>query len=408
MTRWAAHGWLVFLTAIFAAGLIAVPAWADTLLLENGGKIEGQWLNREEQPLTRYVIRQANTTLILPLSQVREAIAQSPAEREYTRRAAVAGDTAEAQWQLAQWCRQAGLTRQRELHLARVIELDPNHAAARGALGFQFLKGQWVTREGFHRNEGYEYYRGKWRTPQEIEILESRSRTELAEKEWLTKLRRWRRELDSPDKAAAARASLLAVKDPLAVGPIDGVFSRERVRAVKYLYADMLVNIGTTAALKALVERALSDPDEEVFYYVVDRLAAVRPPHIEDPLIAALRDNNNVRVNRGAIALARLGEKSAISPLIDALVTTHTEIVRPGPLAGADTASFGSFGTFAKRGDDGPKLNIYYIHNQAVLDALTRLTGANFAFDKKAWRYWYAQERVAQEAGQPMVDARRD
>jgi hypothetical protein len=407
MTRWTAKTLPVLTAAVLAAALPAAPLWADIFLLENGGKIEGQWLNRDQRPPTNYIIRRSGTTLVLPLGQVKQAIAELPPQREYARRAAATEDTADAQWQLARWCRQAGLAKERELHLARAIELDPNHAPARAALGFQFLKGQWVTREGYRRDEGYEYYRGKWRMPQEIEILESRSRTELAEKDWLAKLRRWRRELDDRQKAPAARTALAAVKDPLAVGPIDGLFARERARPAKYLYADMLVNISTTAALRVLVERALSDPDEEVFYYCVDRLAALRPPRIGDPFITALKDNSNVRVNRGAIALARLGEKSAVSPLIDALETTHTEIVKPGPLAGADTAGFGSFGTFSKKGNDGPQLNIYHIRNQAVLDALTRLTGANFAFDKKAWRFWYAQERIAQEAGQPVVDGRR-
>lgn len=408
MVRWARYALPVVWAQLLASAAVPPPAArADVFWLENGGQIEGQWLNRDEQPPTRYVIRRAGMTLVLPLAQVREAVRQTPAEQEYARRAPAAEDTAAQQWELAEWCRRGSLLPQREAHLRRVIELDPNHAQARAALGFQFLQGAWITRADFQRNGGRELYKGKWRTPQEIEILENRSRTELAEKEWLKRLQRWRKELDDREKAKTAYAALTAIKDPLASGPIDALFSRERVRGVKSIYADALTNINTTASLRALAERALGDADEEVFYYCVDRLAAVRPPHIADPFVAALKDNRNVRVNRGAIALARLNEKSSISPLIDALETTHTEIVKPDPLAGADTTAFGSFGAYSKKGDDGPKLNIYHIQNQAVLDSLTKLTGVNFSFDKKAWRYWYAQEKIAQEAGQPVVDARR-
>jgi len=391
---------------MLVAGSMPSPAWADVFILENGGRLEAQWLNRDEQPLTKYIIRRGRTTLLLPLAQVREAIRQSPTEAEYARRAALAGTTAADQWELAEWCRQNSLAEQRKAHLARVIELDPNHTRARGALGYYFLKGEWTTRADFQRHEGYEFYRGKWRLPQEIEILESRSRSDLAEKEWLSKLRRWRRDLDAPDKAKAAFAALMAVKDPIAVGPIDAAFSHERVRSVKAIYADMLTHIKTPAAMKALVEHALNDPDEEVFYYCIDRLAEARPPHIGDPLIAALKDNSNPRVNRAATGLARLGDKSAISPLIDALITTHTEVVN-NPLAGATTTGFGTGGAFMQKGDDGPKLNVYHIQNQPVLDALTKLTSANFSFDKKAWRYWYAQEKVSLEASQPTIDVRR-
>ena len=394
--RWGAWGVLLTLLANLAA--------ADTFVLESGGQIEGQWLNRDEQPLTKYVVRQGGVTFTLPLAQVREAIRQTPAELEYARRAPATADTVEAQWELAEWCKKNVLARQREVHLRRIIELNPNHQQARFALGYQFQKGEWITRSDARRQEGYEFYRGKWRTPQEIEILENHSRSELAEKEWLGRLKRWRRDLDDRDKSKLAQTSLLAIKDPIAVAPLGDVFARERVRSVKVLYADVLAGIGNTEAAKVLVERALADADEEVFYYCVGRLAKLAPPHVGDPFIAALKDKNNAKVNRAATALARLDDKSAISPLIDALVTTHSQVVDHGENT---TAAFGTSGAAMQKGD-GLELQVYHVHNQPVLDALSKLTGADFGFNKQAWRYWHAQEKVAQEAGKPVADTRRD
>jgi PBS lyase HEAT-like repeat-containing protein len=386
------------------AAALAVPAAADTFILEHGGQIEGQWLNREEQPLTKYEVRTGGVTLTLPLGQVKEAIHQTPAELDYARRAPQTPDTVESQWELAEWCRKSSLARQREVHLRRVIELNPNHQQARFALGYQFHKGQWTTQANSRRQEGYELYRGKWRTPQEIEILESRSRNELAEKEWLARLKRWRRELDDRDKSRLAYDSLTAIKDPIAVGPIGEVFRRERARNVKAIYADVLAAIRTTEALKILVEQALGDPDEEVFYYCLGKLSQLTPPHIADPFIAALKDNNNVKVNRASIALGKLGDKSAISPLIDALVTTHTQVIDNGEYT---TTTFSSSGAAAAKGD-GLELKVFHIQNQPALDALSKLTGADFGFDQRAWRYWHAQEKIASEASKPSVDARRD
>src|SRR5438105_2321453 len=74
----------------FALTGLAHPLIADTFILEHGGQIEGQWLNREEQPLTKYEVRRDGITLTLPLAQVKEAIVQPPAELEYARRAPTA------------------------------------------------------------------------------------------------------------------------------------------------------------------------------------------------------------------------------------------------------------------------------------------------------------------------------
>ena len=74
-------------------------ARADVFRLESGGQVEGEWLNRAEQPLTRYLVRTADgVTLTLGVHQVKEAVRQSPAEVEYRRLAPAAADTIEGQW----------------------------------------------------------------------------------------------------------------------------------------------------------------------------------------------------------------------------------------------------------------------------------------------------------------------
>jgi hypothetical protein len=395
--------------AIITLFLVTSPAQlrADIFVLESGGRIEGEWLNRDEQPLTKYSIRTSGVTLNLPASAVRETIRQSPAESEYSKLAPAAADTVEGQWELAEWCRKNNLMRQREVHLRRVVELNPDHQQARFALGYQFLRGQWISRSDARRQEGYEFYRGKWRTPQEIEILESNSRSELAEKEWLGRLKRWRFELDQPDKSRLAYASLTAINDPIAARPIGEFFARERQRNVKAIYADVLARLATPDAIRILVERTLSDPDDEVYFLCIGKLAQLQKPHLGDPFIATLKDNDNVKVNRAAAALARLQDKTAISPLIDALKTTHTRVINNGPGADATTTAFTTAGAHMRKGE-GPEVQIVHVQNQPVLDALTKLTGADFGFDQRAWRYWYSQEKIAKESSQAPLDTRRN
>ena len=85
----------------------------------------------------------------------------APDEAEYERIRPTYADTAAAQWELAQWCREHKLTAQRETHLRRVIELEPNHVEARHALGYS----QQPTANGLPRDEimtqrGYRKYKG--------------------------------------------------------------------------------------------------------------------------------------------------------------------------------------------------------------------------------------------------------
>lgn len=373
---------------------------ADEFLLSNGGRIEGQWLNRDEQPLHQYlVLTPSGVKVSLPVQKVDRTIRDSAARKEYEAKAPLTGPSVDEQWQLAEWCRQNHLFDERKVHLRQIIAQYPNHPQARRALGYQFLNGEWITQSDFRRSEGYEYYKGRWRTPQEIEILESRGRMEQAQKDWLVKLRRFRKDLDDPTKAKPAHESLLAIKDSVAVGPLAAMMVRERSRRVKLLYADMLAQMNTSESIAVLIERTLSDPDIEVYYYCLDRLLELNPPHLALPYINALKDQYNERINRAAAALGRIDDPSAVSPLIDALITTHTHVLprKPGTGPNSTTTGFSDDGTTFKQ-NEAPEVLVVHVQNQHVLDALTRLTGANFGYDQKGWRIWHAQELKAQQA----------
>jgi len=167
----------------------------------------------------------------------------------------------------------------------------------------------------------------------------------------------------------------------------------------------VLAGIDSADAVGALVERVLYDNDEEMFHYCLARLIDRKPPRLADPLISALKNKNNATVNRAAAALGRIGDPEAIGPLIDALITTHSQYI-PGRNPDSTTATF-SGGQHSVSQGGGPQVIVSNVRNQHVLDALTKLTGANFDYDKKSWQYWYAQEKKAREASQPVADARR-
>ncbi len=383
---------IVALTCVLPVTLVR----ADTFRLATGGEVQGDWLNKEETPLVRYVIRQPSGMILkLTQEQVREHRREQPAEMEYEERATRTPDTVEGQWKLADWCRDHHLMRQRTSHLERVIELEPNHQAARALLGFAFVDGRWTTKQDLHHAEGYEFYKGRWRTSQEIELMESRSKRDLAEKAWLAKLVRLRGHLGSDQGAAE---TIRATKDVNAIPAIATMLARERVREVKMLFIDVLENIHTADAVQVMVKVSLSDPDEEVYHYCIDKIVRLKVPHVADAFIGALKDSNNPVVNRAAMALARIDDPAAISPLIEALVTVHQRTLSSRISPDATAASFSADGGTSFGQNAGPRVIVSRVQNQEVLAALTKLTQATFGFDQRAWRLWYDQEKRAQAA----------
>ena len=382
--------------AAVAAVLSPSELRADTFRLASGGQVQGKWLNEDQKPLVRFVIRHSSGVVLkLTQEQVREHLREQPAEKEYEERAPVTPDTVEGQWKLAEWCRDHHLLRQRTTHLERVVELDPNHPMARALLGFAFVDGRWTTKQDLHHAEGYEFYKGRWRTTQEIELIETRAKRELAEKAWLAKLVRLRSHLGSDQGAAD---TIAAIRDPQAIPAIATLLSRERVREVKVLLLDVLEKMQSADAVKVLVKVSLADPDEEVYHSCIDRIVRLKIPHVADAFIGALKDSNNSVVNRAAMALGRIDDPAAISPLIEALVTVHQRIL-PGRISpDATAASFSADGGTSIVQNEGPRVIVSRVQNQEVLAALTKLTQTTFGYDQRAWRLWLDQEKRARAA----------
>jgi hypothetical protein len=398
-----AGAWMVLLVAAgFSPG-----ARGEVFVLASGGRVSGQWVNKSTPQATVYQVKtDTGGVVTLAKDQVREVLRQFPVEAEYERLAPTFSDSLEDQWKLAEWCREHNLKTQRTAHLLRVLDHDSNHAGARLGLGFTQVSGQWVIKEEWKKKAGYELYRGHWRLAQEIELLEERSKAEQAEREWIGKLKKLRAALNS-DKTYAARDQLLAIRDEHAVPGLLDYLNREPLRPVKELYIDVLGKIASGRALQGLVHVSLNDPDIEIFHDCLDELAEHKSPALVEAYVAALRNENNVRVNRAGMALAKLKDKSAIAPLIIALVTRHKVTLAAGtssdavtstfvnPTGGAPGAPPGGGGAGLSAGASPAKTLTVTVQNPEVLKALVAISqGASFGYDQRAWSRWHAQERA--------------
>lgn len=394
---------LLLICPALLLGQLVSLAPADVFVLSGGGRITGDLVNRNESPRQRYIIQISDgAQLTLDASQVEKVVRVRPEEAEYERIYADYPDTADAQWELAQWCREHKLTAQREIHLRRVIELDPDHVEARRALGYNRIEGKWQTRQEVMTDRGYVRYKGQWKLPQEIELLENKKKLEAAQQEWFQKIKRWRGWLGT-DRDNQGRDSIRSLTEPMAVKALTVGLRDDSDPQVRLLYIKALANIDTVEAARALAIAAVSDPVEEVRLTCLDYLQTKKRPDVIAYFVGKLKDKDNKIVNLAGIALGRMKDPTAVGPLIDALVTVHKfKISKPGGDQAMST-SFGSGGSGMSMGG-GPKIIHQAIPNQTVLDALATITGRNFNFDKQAWKYWFAAQKKPADA----LDARRD
>ena len=260
---------------------------------------------------------------------------QRPVDIEYEKFNVRTPDAAEAQWELAEWCKQNKLTAQRKVHLQRVIALDPEHEEARRALGYQRVDGKWMTRDERMLKQGYVKYRGEWLTPEEVALREEKSGQSALEKEWIAKLAAWQAWLRD-NRAETARENILKINDPAAVRALSVALNDTRKQnpnpQARVLFIQVLGRLRTEAALGALAECSLFDDVEEVRLTCLDHLKKTKAPRVVDFYVGKLRSKDNVIINRAALGLKEMGDPSAVGPLIDALITEHmTKLSGPPP-----------------------------------------------------------------------------
>ncbi|WP_460185043.1 HEAT repeat domain-containing protein [Thermopirellula anaerolimosa] len=387
--------WSIPVVAALVALLQGGLARGDIVVLKNGGRIVGEPVTDPPAGRDGVTLKTLPGVIVtVPQSEIEEHIRQRPAELEYDRIRSQYPDTVEGQWELAQWCRERNLLEQRETHLRRILELDPDNVRVRAILGYTKINGEWKTRDEVMREQGYVLYKGRWMLPQEVQILEEKEQRQDSERDWTQRIRRLLTRLDA-DPAAAEQ--LQNIREPAAVKPLLKVLGEERRDPVRLMLVQVLTRIDTPEAKRALAVLAVEDPVEEIRLACLKSLAESQFSESVPYFIGRLRDNNNVIVNRAAAALKAMGDKTAIPALIDALVTTH-RVVLPPAQSGSIGATFsrssdGRSGTGLSSGGNQPRVIRRQVPNRDVLEALVELSGQNFGYEPDVWKRWYAQER---------------
>ncbi|NOZ41043.1 MAG: HEAT repeat domain-containing protein [Planctomycetes bacterium] len=401
----------LLLTLSCAAASLGVSqfAQADIFQLKSGGHVTGVIIDRGKQG--EYVLQNDHGAVVtLSRRQVKKVVPQDKVDLQYAERSRAMPDTVEAHRELAAWCKENRLTKHVKHHLQRILELDPDDEAARRSLGYQNHRGRWMTRNGIMAARGLQKYDGDFRTPQDIALRKLTEKREQAEADWFRDIRRWVSWLD--DRRAEEAAEMIAnVKDPYAAKGIIKLLDREKNQRVRDLLTATLAKLKHPDVVTTLVDFSLFDPDQEVRLQCLEYLQQYHQPISLRPFIEALGDRDNVIVNRAAEALQRLEDPRAISPLIDALVTTHKYKNLNAPI-GNMGASFSPRGS-GPGGGGGGGLNMggnknkvikRNLKNLKVREALVELSGGlDYEYDERLWRRWFVNGQI-----HDFVDTRRD
>jgi hypothetical protein len=394
---------------VTSVSLMSANTRAEIFVLTHGGRVEGQWLNRGNATPETYEIEMlAGGRITVSASLVAEVIVQSEALRRYEELLPKIPHTVEGHLDMAERCRKAGLKTQREFHLQKVLELDPNQADARRGLGYSQIDGQWIKADEFFQNQGYVRYKGGWRLAQEVDLDARHDRQVIEEKEWRKRLQVWRNSVvRGRNDAAEALTQLRAVDSPQAIAGLSEMLADpEEPNQLKLLYIDVLSKFNHASAVAALLERVMKDPALEVRERGIDATKVHGSRQAVAVLSRLLKDKDNQLVNQAAWALGRLGDPSAIPALIDAVVTKHRFKVQTGSGPGGISGNFSPQGGGGMQAGGGAKIIEKEFQNRQVLSALMALVpnGVNFAYDKLAWKNWYSQQQPIA----PGANLRRD
>lgn len=417
--------WKPLLLAAFGCCLTPQPACADLVRLKTGGELRGKVLKATDAaPVTVETQSGARVTVA---AEAVEFVTPRPAVlEEHETRTRRTPETVEGQLELAEWCRLKGLTSQRAEHLQRVIELEPDHAKARAALGHVWQEGQWVDRDELMASQGYVKYKGKYITTLEMELIEKTEDEVAAEKAWYPKIRLWVNWLKGSqlERQADALANLRGVTDPDACPAVVKFLAEDANPTLRQIALQVLSQPGGPKPVAGLTKLMVLDPVPELRKAALDALQPEQYPLAQPYLLRHLRHAQNPVVCRAAAALERVGDDQAVVPLIDALTTTHRYTIRvpvaqmsvalgpngsiggsPGSAlppeieAGLRTGQYPN-GVIVLNGPGPPPeastrpVTVNYTHQNAeVLSALQKLTGNNFGFDKRTWKlYWNAEK----------------
>lgn len=399
----------ICLTALWG---LATTASADTVHLQGGYTIDA---DRVELRGDVYRITSRSGTYDIEKERVLKIEPGPTLTDEYDGELKKHGDSAAGHFEMACWCDYKGMKSEQLKHLKRVIELDPEHADARKALGYVRQGKDWVKAKS-----------PKTLTDEDREIRrKAREQDAIIRKklsEWHVKIQAIESGRLDPTRNDAARkqfadgrAQIMGIRDPFAIGPMAEVLSRGDV-PTRRLLVEALARFEQDEAVMNLIVLALLDRDSGVRASAGDALAARKDMRIADAVRRAMYSEREWTIRNAAATLGRLKAMEAVPDLVSMLSTERLGIERVSDAIYLDSiiyvfgrpvgySSGGSYLIYQPNGIGcmGPgalvaavdhyEVALKSVYRTEVQEALIAITGQNFGFDRDAWMEWWDKRK---------------
>lgn len=382
--------------------LLAASATADVFELTQGRSIAGRLLGEED---AFYRIRTVDGVVSVPKRLV-ERIEPGPTVLdEYDARLKDTASDADAQADLGLWCIEQGMRAEGRKHLQAALAANPNHRTARQALGYVRVGGLWVESRSSAR-----------RTPEPAAEDDNARLVAGIQREWSKRIAGMDRlylESRDPNRVAAGRDQILAIRDPLAIGPLVDRLTRGNADK-RLLLVEALAAFPTDdEATLNLAIMGLVDADDAVRKAAVAALCQRDDPQIVAQYMKALRVRSDIVLKRAAYALGELKATHAVGDLIELLtefkpawvetpVRAYFELwpreyyhtIEGGPVGGIRVGSypFVERYVYADQTISEWQYRSVMVFRSEVRDALVKITGQDFGFDRDAWLAWHRSQ----------------
>lgn len=321
-------------------------ATADRITLRGGGQIRGKVLADPKSADRVLVLTERGKTPIrFQKVQILEVVAEPSPLDAYLVRLAETPKTAEAEFQLGEWCGSKKLADLASLHYETALSFDKEFAPAHKKLGHVLIGDRWLVGDELREAQGLIKYKGKWIIREDLEQHEKNDATVAEQTVWIRRIRLLREAMayGADDRRREAETQFMQIRDPNAVAPLIKVLGAD-VDAMRKLLAHVLGLIPGTESALALVNILVHESDGDIRHSYLDELNRRTEPEIKKQLVRALTAQQPEIINRAAWALANLKVIDAVPSLINALVTSKDEIVMapsPGAPAGAGGMNMG-------------------------------------------------------------------
>ena len=198
-----------------------------------------------------------------------------------------------------------------------VIGIEPNHIAARRALGYEKINERWHTGDGLMRAKGFIHHGGDWITSEQFAEATRPQREAAEQKAGEKRVYTLLQKIASEDEetVAKARRQMALEEDRFKLAQLAKCLRCEPA-SLRIYCAQELGRLDDPLAVPALLKRAIYDPDEKVRDAVVMALKDIGEPSTVHPLGRALDSRySEVRVN-AAEALGKLGDELGLGYVI--------------------------------------------------------------------------------------------